>query len=263
MPSTISSIWRRMPADIISRTENCIRAAEERLEGWGSGSVFFRADDVAVPGRRVCGLLELFRRNRAPLCPAVVPAWLTAGRWRHLKGAAAKDPSLCCWHQHGWRHVNHEISGKKQEFGPARGLSEIKSDLLRGKQRLEELMKADFYPVFTPPWNRCSDDALRLLPTLGYAAVSRDCGSASEAPSNLADFCINVDLHTRRDRDSVSGWNDLFYELQQAISSSYCGIMIHHQRMNAAAFDFLALLLKILTRAKTLRLIQFRDLAEK
>jgi peptidoglycan/xylan/chitin deacetylase (PgdA/CDA1 family) len=190
----------------------------------------------------------------------VVPAWLTGRRWRHLKDLGAKESSLWCWHQHGWRHANHEIDGKKQEFGASRDQSDIKRDLLLGKRRLEDFMGANFYPVFTPPWNRCSFSTLELLRELGFAAVSRSCDGRPETPEELPDFCVNVDLHTRKERNPVVGWNNLFDGLQQAIALESCGIMIHHQRMNAAAFDFLDILLRALLRHKKLQLIHFKHL---
>ena len=263
MQTNVTPIWRNIPADLASRVEGCIPAAVERLAGKGGGCVFFRADDVAVPGRNLNGLLDMFKRHRAPLCLAVVPAWITAGRWHYLKDLGAGEPALWCWHQHGWRHVNHETDGKKQEFGASRGPSDIKRDLARGKRRLEDILGEAFYPAFTPPWNRCGFSTLQLLQELGYVAVSRSCGSQPEAPGELPDFCVNVDLHTRKERDPASGWRNLLEELQQAISSGRAGIMIHHQRMNAAAFDFLDILLTILVKKTEIQLLNFKDLVEK
>ena len=261
MQNEVSPIWRHFPSDLVSRTERCIHIASQRLGNSGPGRIFFRADDVAAPGRKLAKLMDIFKRQRIPLCLAVVPAWLTGRRWQYLKGLGAMESSLWCWHQHGWCHVNHEIDGKKQEFGVSRSRSDIKRDLLLGKRRLEDLMAAEFYPVFTPPWNRCSLSTLQLLQDLGYAAVSRSRGSEPKAPRELPDLCVNVDLHTRKERDPASGWINLLNELQQAISSNCCGIMIHHQRMNDGAFDFLEMLIRILVRRRELQLVNYKDLA--
>jgi peptidoglycan/xylan/chitin deacetylase (PgdA/CDA1 family) len=203
----------------------------------------------------------MFKRHRVPLCLAVVPAWITARRWQYLKDLGAGEPTLWCWHQHGWRHVNHETDGKKQEFGASRSPSDIKRDLVLGKRRLEDILGQAFYPVFTPPWNRCDISTLKLMRELGYVAVSRSCGSEPKAPGGLPDFCVNIDLHTRKEPDPASGWNNLLKELQRAISSGRAGIMIHHQRMNAAAFDLLDILLKIMVKHRQIQLIHFRDMA--
>jgi hypothetical protein len=260
MQNEVSPIWRHLPSDLVSRTERCIDIAWERRENKGPGHIFFRADDVATPGEKLAGLMDIFKHHRVPLCLAVVPAWLTGRRWQYLKGLGAKESSLWCWHQHGWRHFNHEIDGKKQEFGASRSRSDIKRDLLLGKRRLEDLMEADFYPVFTPPWNRCSLSTLQLLWDLGYEAVSRSRNSKPKPPMELSDFYVNVDLHTRKERDPASGWSNLFNELQQAISSDCCGIMIHHQRMNDGAFDFLEVLLKTMVKHREFQLLHFKHL---
>ena len=260
MQNEVSPIWRHFPSDLFSRIERCIHIASERLENKSPGHIFFRADDVAAPGEKFARLMGIFKRHRVPLCLAVVPAWLTGRRWQYLKGLGAKESSLWCWHQHGWRHVNHETDGKKQEFGVSRSRLRIKRDLVLGKRRLENLMAAEFYPVFTPPWNRCSLSTLQLLGELGYVAVSRSRGSEPKAPRELSDYWVNVDLHTRKERDPAVGWKNLLAEFQQAISSKFCGIMIHHQRVNEAAFEFLEMLIRILVKCRDLQLVNYKEL---
>ena len=93
----------------------------------------------------------------------------------------------------------------------------------------------------------------------GESFISR--GSQPKAPGELSDFWVNVDLHTRKERDPAIGWKLLLEELQSAISSKFCGIMIHHQRMNEAAFDFLEMLLGIIVKRRELQLVNYEDLA--
>ena len=259
MSQAISPLWFSPPRDLTSRVEKCIDAARDERESRES-FVFFRADDVAVPGKGFTQLMELFVRRRTPLSLAVVPAWLTGPRWRRLRGFTRGRSSQWCWHQHGWRHINHEPTGKKQEFGPNRPGLQIKRDLVRGRRRLEALMGEDFYPVFTPPWNRCDLSTLILLKELGYHAVSRNNGNQPQPPDRLPDFYVNVDLHTRRERRSTVGWDGLFKDLQQALISGFCGVMIHHQKMNKVAFEFLEMLLSVFSGCKDLSLVHFRDL---
>ena len=259
MRPNVSAIWRRLPSDLGARIDQCIRPGNEIADVTGGTTLFFRADDVGVPGMQFERMMELFATYGVPLSLAIVPAWLTADRWQYLNGFEKNHPARWCWYQHGWRHVNHEAEGKKQEFGNARSLAQIKQDLRRGQSRLEELMAQAFYPVFTPPWNRCNANTLQILKDLGYAAVSRSRGAKPPAPGGLPDHYVNVDLHTRRERDAAAGWHNLLHELEQAIASGFCGIMIHHQLMNAAAFDFLELLLKALTKNRAMRLANFID----
>ena len=261
MQHTVSSIWqRRLPSDIVARTERCVAAGCEQKSQRGEALVFFRADDIAAPGNQFSRLLKLFAQYRVPLCLAVVPAWITKPRWLALNYLAQPAAFSWCWHQHGWRHINHEVEGKKQEFGPSRSRADLEHDIRRGRQRLENLMGRDFYPVFTPPWNRCDDKTLDVLKDLGFAGISRSRGVGERLPTELPSFDINVDLHTRKEGTPVRGWHNLFVELQQALASGCCGIMIHHQRMNPFAFDFLEVLIRTLAGRKDLKLVDFRGL---
>jgi peptidoglycan/xylan/chitin deacetylase (PgdA/CDA1 family) len=260
MKPFLSSIWRQPPSDLAARIETCVRDARAPSGNAEPACIYFRADDVAVPGRRFYRMMELFSQYRVPLSLAVVPAWLTQERWDSLQNTGVRSSSLWCWHQHGWRHVNHEKTGKNQEFGSVRLYSELKHDILKGKRRLENILGNHFYPVFTPPWNRCNQKTLALLKECRYLAVSRNCGALPASPEKLPDLCVDVDLHTRKDKDPVSGWNRLFKVLTKDISTGRCGIMLHHQKMNAAAFDFLEILLKALKDCRTIRLVNFKDL---
>jgi hypothetical protein len=205
--------------------------------------------------------MQLFSQLHVPLNLAIVPAWLTRDRWRSMMAFKQATADLWCWHQHGWRHENHEMTGKKQEFGPHRDDAALERDIIKGKQRLENLMGASFYSVFTPPWNRCDDRTLLFLRKHGYVAVSRSQNPNNPILKGLPDFCVNVDLHTRNERTWASGWTNFFEELHKAVSSRLCGIMIHHNRMNAAAFQYLKILLEELKARKVVRLVNFRELA--
>ncbi len=256
----VSTLWRFLPPDLSSRMDCCFSAALEKVDSKAPGYVFFRADDVAVPGANFIRLMDLFTRYRVPLCLAVVPAWLTQARWRHLKRIGQKAPSLWCWHQHGWRHVNHEPEGKKQEFGPSRPSLKIRDDLIRGKNRLQTLMEGSFSPFFTPPWNRCDPKTMGMLKELNFRAVSRSKKSVPPSPDGLPDFAVGVDLHTRKEGHPLWGWECLFSELGSALSQGPCGIMIHHQRMNEAAFVFLEIFIQGLIQQRRFHLVHFIDL---
>ncbi|GBC63207.1 DUF2334 domain-containing protein [Desulfonema ishimotonii] len=262
MKYPVSALWHDCPANIPAKLERCLRDAAERHTGPEPITVFFRADDVGVPGKQYARLMEIFLRNRVPLSLAVVPVWLTSARWEALQEIGREAPSLWCWHQHGWRHVNHETGGKNQEFGPGRDEETIGRDLERGKVRLETLMGKTFYPGFTPPWNRCGEAALRQLARLGFHALSRSRNAKPAPPEGLPDFQVNADLHTRKEMTPAEGWERLFEELARAVAGGCCGVMIHHQRMNETAFGFLDTFLQILTRLRDVRPVHLKDLAE-
>lgn len=239
-PGKISALWTEsLPGGVRQK----IRAS---LENAGSGGqpprVFFRADDIAVADERFSRLMRLFAARRMPLCLALVPGWLDSAGWKKMQeyGPAGR---LWCWHQHGWNHTNHEPEGKKCEFGESRDRAAIHADLRRGRDHLRRLLGDLFLPVFTPPWNRCSITTLEALAELGFHAVSRFNNARPSAFGIIPDLAVNVDLHTRKEADFRQGWQLLLEELTAAARSGCIGFMLHHQRMNDAAFDFLDILL--------------------
>jgi len=232
----------------------------QRLEKQNDVMLFFRADYIGVQGQNFSRMMELFLKYRFPLCLAVVPAWLTHGRWKTLDMFAKRGGELFCWHQHGWRHFNHELKGKKQEFGPGRTMENIAGDLEKGKQRLENILGKSFFPFFTPPWNRCSKETMDSLLDLGFYGISRSAGNKPFPPLRLKEFSVHVDLHTRKEKSMDSGWDALFNELSLGLSTGVCGIMLHHMRMNEAAFIFLEALLKNLASQGKIKGGTFKDL---
>ena len=232
----------------------------DRLEGLLSGQrplLFYRADDIGVPDVVFQQLAGLFLDYGQPLCPALVPAWLDAQRWRQLK-AFTRGSDLFCWHQHGYTHRNHEASGRKSEFGDSREAAALREDILRGRDRLERFLGTDFCPVFTPPWNRCSAQALDILVQEGFLAVSRWQETKPTAP--LVDLAVNVDLHTLRQETAEACGERLVRDWQRGIEAGRLGIMLHHQCMNEHAFDFLERIMSMVDRLG-LRVCTFRELA--
>jgi hypothetical protein len=123
-------------------------------------------------------------------------------------------------------------------------------------------MGPDFYPAFTPPWNRCSDQAVAALKAAGILTISRSQGARPAVPAGMQDFQVNVDLHTRKEPSPTKGWQNLWVELTRAVVGGFCGIMIHHQRMNANALAFLDRLLKQMRTMDRFRFFHLKDLAE-
>lgn len=259
----VSALWRapHERSRLVERIEDAVRRGLAMRSGDEDTVVFFRADDVGVPGERCARMFGVFHKHAAPLDAAVTPAWATALRAAGLLDMAG-GPARVDFHTHGWRHVNHEpleIPGpdgkrrKKCEFGPARNAEQKRRDLERGRERLETLFGDSFIPVFTPPWNRCDAETLAAVKELGYAAVSRDGGAAPPAPDGLHEFSVLVDLHTRREENPDAGMEALLGELAQGLARPVCGVMLHHQRMNENAADFVDALLDVLTGCEGVR----------
>ena len=224
----------------------------------GKPVVWFRADDVAVPSGNLFAMLECFRRHDAPLALAVVPSWLSVARWQSIRSQTAKG-GRWCFHQHGRRHVNHQPSGRKSEFGSARPLEAAFSDVALGKQRLERLLGAAFFPVFTPPWNRMDRKVGNALQSLGFRAVSRNDKAFFRDPLDLFEVPVNCDPHTRCGT-TQQAWEGFYAEFQWWVSQGLLGVMLHHQRMNPPALDFLDVLLSVLCAEPRIRLAGLDEL---
>ncbi len=260
--SRTAVLWQRLPNDIHQRLRRCLDKAGSESSCKGKRVVFFRADDVGVPGSTYNKLVNLFLNHRVPLTMAVVPAWLTNPRWQRICDLCENDMDLWAWVQHGWRHFDHERHGKCCEFGPSRSLSQKRKDLHLGLSRLREIIGDGLFSVFTPPWNRCDQETLSALADMGYKAISRNQSAKPLSSPTLPDYAVSLDLHTRKERDCESGWQSLFTELGESLSSGFCGIMIHHQRMNATAFEFLDILLSELKQWNLSRLVHLGNLIE-
>ncbi len=260
MHELTSLLWNASLMDLKPRLQDCLDKSLGQARPALPVRVYFRADDIGAPGNRLFRLMDLFLDCQAPLCLAVVPSWLSLQRWDVFQKKNQKAMGLWCWHQHGWRHVTHEIQGKKQEFGPVRSIGAIQQDIMRGREKLESLMKDQFTPVFTPPWNRCDGRTLAVLKNNGFKAVSRHRCSMPRSSKGLPDFPVHVDLHTRRENTPEEGWQSLWKELSAAISSGTCGFMIHHQRMNETAFEFLKVLLEVMMDNCQIQPVHFKNM---
>ncbi len=258
--NTPSAIYLDYPDNPLAMLQ---KSLERGLDDGGRSPVpvYFRADDIGAISKSFIKLLALFEHCRTPLCLAVVPVWITSRRWSIINSMCDTGSSLWCWHQHGWRHRNHQLSGKNSEFGPDRSAAAIRKDIINGRNRLLDILGSNFSPYFTPPWNRCSRQTLSQLQAAGFKALSTDQRvgrTALDAP--LPDLPVNVDLHTRKEPDGSSCLLGMAAELEVAARNGGIGFMIHHQRMNDTSFRFLEGLLEVIGRSARLAPVHFRDL---
>ncbi|MFZ5426883.1 MAG: polysaccharide deacetylase [Thermodesulfobacteriota bacterium] len=260
--NNVSPVWMSLPGNHRERLALALDKGLAAAPG-GRAEVFFRADDVAVPGNAFTAMAEAFRTAGAPLGMAVVPAWLTQSRWAALRKVADGE-GLFCWVQHGWRHMNFEPQGaKKREFGQARPARDKRMDLSKGFRRMREILGADFTPLFTPPWNRCDGESMEAMPGIGFKGISRTVGAGPDAPAGLPDFPVRVDLHTRKEPDPSASLDAMLGEVSEGLASGRCGIMLHHQRMNQASLAFLSLLLGELKARQGVSFAHFGHLLER
>ena len=258
-PRQCASVWQAPPTRWV---ELLVEALESGI-GAHTPQVFFRADDIGAGGRAFETLCALFRFHEVPLNLAVVPAWLSEVRRDQLFRAAPLDEPLWSWHQHGWRHVNWQRTGKKCEFGEQRPYEKQWRDISQGQQKMRDIFGSYFVPVFTPPWNRLSFLTLRILQDLQFKGVSLwgPFPRGHKPPIALKNLRIQIDLHTRKAAEGEADYRALLEELKTFLAKrDPVGVMIHHQRMNLLAFQFLHELLSLLKNRFGAQFLSFRTM---
>jgi hypothetical protein len=254
---TVAAIWNSVPP---GRDQALIEDLAALARTRAPATIFFRADDGGVPGRAHRRLTDLFARHAAPLCLAVVPGWLPMPA-RAFRDSLDLDAPCLCLHMHGFLHRNNEPRGQKMEFGPGLTLDRKRDMLRKGLALLRRHLGPAARPFFTPPWNNCDAQTMGAPRGTGLQGLSRCVGVLPAAPPGLAEFAVNVDLHTRRDPDPARDWEALGREFRAAVASGACGVMLHHQLMNDRAFCFLEALVERVSRDPAFRPVHFATMA--
>lgn len=257
---TVSAVWKNNILDIEDALKRWTTKLPEFITESGC-DVFFRADDIGFPGKQFSAMTEVFKKHKTPLALAVVPCWVNERRINALIDELKPDMNLWCIHQHGYRHINTEITGKKFEFGPSRDEETVLKQLKRGRVKLESLLEDNFCPIFTPPWNRCSAATMKCLVELKFKAISRSINVKPCPLDMLPDLPVSIDLHTRKEKSAHDSLEALLQEMTESIKSGTAGFMLHHQRMNHRSIQFLDILLPALKNTKNIRLESLRTLA--
>ncbi|WP_053226269.1 hypothetical protein [Solirubrobacter soli] len=208
--------------------------------------VFFRDDDAGWEDERLLELIARFAEHGLPLDLAVIPAAVTPGLAERL---ASTHAGL---HQHGYAHTNHQVEGRKCEFGPARGYDAQHADIAAGRQRLSELLGDRLDPFFTPPWNRCTHDTGRALVDLGFTLLSREhraepLGLLRELPVRLDVARLEPEELDARFATHVRGGGPVGVMFHHAVmepddmarASELLSLLARHERVNARSMrDF-------------------------
>jgi hypothetical protein len=193
--------------------------------------VFFRDDDAGWEDARLLELIARFAEHGLPLDLAVIPAELDEPLAAQLRDSHAG------LHQHGYAHTNHQVEGRKCEFGPARDKAAQREDIARGQARLQALLGDRLDPFFTPPWNRCTRDTAENLVDLGFQLLSRE--HKAEPFGLLPELPVHLDVA----RLSRSQLDERFAAL---VGSGPIGVMFHHAVMEPADMAFASELLALL-----------------
>jgi len=220
---------------------------------------FFRDDDAGWDDEALLRLLDIFGDEAAPVDLAVIPAAIGDDLAKALLDRREETARRLRFHQHGFRHVNHEETGRKCEFGDSRGRAEQRGDIAAGRARLVELFGGSLDPFFTPPWNRCTQVTVEVLSDLGFAALSRDATAAALALAGLAEVPIDVDW-ARQEHPRGTGLAAVGARLADAIARRpVVGVMLHHARLGEEDARALRDLLRVLARHPNARLANLGD----
>jgi predicted glycosyltransferase len=217
------------------------RAVAERD---ASTTFFFRDDDVGWARPSLIRLLDVFAERGAPIDLAAIPVALAVELADEL-ARRAEDGNLRL-HQHGTAHVNHEPTGRKYEFGPSRSRDQQCADLEVGRDRLAELAGPLVDPIFTPPWNRCTDTTAACLQELGIEVLSRDTGPPPIKAPGLVELPVSIDWfgHRRLPRSRA----EIAVATAIAIAGGRpVGLMLHHADLDEDGRRATAELLDLLT----------------
>jgi predicted deacetylase len=192
---------------------------------------FFRDDDAGWRDDRLMALLDIFTERGVPIDLAAIPLDTTP-RLAGALSARAQETGLVGIHQHGYAHVNHEREGRRCEFGPSRADGAQLHDIGEGRRRLQELFGPVLQPMFTPPWNRCTEHTGACLLELGVEVLSRDRTAGALALPGLRELPVQVDWFAKRkgERLSRAAVGELLGA--RASESAPLGLMLHHAVMD-------------------------------
>jgi hypothetical protein len=134
-------------------------------------TLWWRDDDAASPSERLDRLFSI--SGDIPIALAVIPAGADSrlAAWLAHPLRSRQTARLFVL-QHGWRHQNHAVDGKKSEFPRERSRPAVACDLATGRMRLVTLFEARALPVLAPPWNRFDCRFLSLLVDRGLSGIS-------------------------------------------------------------------------------------------
>jgi predicted deacetylase len=220
---------------------------------------FFRDDDAGWQNDRLYGLLDEFAKAGVPIDLAVIPAALDDGLTKALLSRWQLNKNLLGLHQHGYSHSNHEQLGRKCEFGNSRTKNQQKEDIAQGQKHLLNAFGDAFDPIFTPPWNRCTQDTVECLEELGFQLLSRDVTAVQLASSTLCQAPVHVDW-SKIIKTPTTPLTDLGQAIaNNLLHNDLTGIMLHHADMDTNHLQTLAELLANLSSHHNAQGLLLRD----
>jgi hypothetical protein len=218
----------------------------------------FRDDDAGWATDRLLSVVDLFAAHAIPLDLAVIPAALDPELAARLRSRREREPRLLAFHQHGFAHANHEPSGRPCEFGPSRPRGRQRDDIEAGARRLRELL-GDTAPIFTPPWNRCTEATGRCLLAAGFRVLARDASAPALGLDGLAEVRVHVDWSARR-RGRRLDRSEIGHLLAAACRTGTAGVMLHHALLDRDERAVVTRLLALLAAHESARCVPLGSL---
>ena len=207
-------------------------------------TIFVRDDDGGWGNDRLHALLDTADAYRIPIDLAVIPDAADVTLARELRRRAGHHVRV---HQHGRRHINHESTGPKCEFGHSRRVDDQWRDIAAGRRQLLDLLDDRLDPIFTPPWNRCTPVTARCLAALEFELLSCDVSAGRFGVEPLGELPVSLDWSGRR--GAVNGpdaWGRTIAACVEAAEAPV-GLMLHHAVMTHDDRTMLRELLEVLT----------------
>ncbi len=219
-----------------------IKQALDRAEK--PASFIFRDDDAGWEDNRLFELLDCCLKFEIPVDLAVIPLAINI-REVHLYNQVVAS-NLIGIHQHGYSHDNHQLHGRKCEFGDDRSYSQQHADIKAGQELLLDYFGNHVDPIFTPPWNRCNQDTVNALNDLGFTTLSRDHTAMPLNYLKLRELPVNIDWFKKHHGKRLNQVELGLLMAQVIDSGETVGIMLHHELMDQIEMDMLCELFELL-----------------
>ncbi len=208
---------------------------------------YFRDDDAGWDDLTLFKLLDLFQLYAVPIDLAVIPKCLSKVLATELVLRISEYGHQIGLHQHGYNHSNHQSTGRKCEFGDCRTADQQFSDIVIGQRILKDCLGDYLQPMFTPPWNRCTQDTVDVLESLGFESLSRDYSAVLLQTDQLQEIPVHIDWFAKRKGVRLD-FQMLGKQMAQRIQQhDSIGIMLHHQMTSADERAVLAELLELVS----------------
>lgn len=225
-------------------------------------SVFFRDDDAGWAMERLRALMRRFGECDVPLDLATIPGAIDDAMGFALSELLQKANGRVRVHQHGYTHTNHELSGRKCEFGSGRPAHAQRRDIEAGQERLQNTLGDFVDPLFTPPWNRCIAKTCHALAELRFAGLSRISGSDDLDHHGLRDISVDVDWEKSYEGKKLSRTDFVRYVANRFDDADVVGIMLHHEKMDDTDLNFFSTFLEALCNSSQVRFRSMMDVTK-